>query len=65
MQPYQERVVNEEIELKDKLTKLEAFNASELIKSLPIEAQVLLRMQAAYMLAYHTTLLQRINWFED
>ena len=64
MTPHEERVVSEEIGLKDKLTKLEAFNVGVFIKTLPVEDQVLLREQEVYMRAYHTTLLRRINRFE-
>lgn len=63
MEPYQQRVVGEKLELDDRLTKLMAFVQSNQFKGLPYIEQMLLSQQLGYMASYSWTLGQRIQRF--
>jgi hypothetical protein len=63
MQPHQERVIAEQIELQDRLDKLTAFFATDMFKSLPIAEQARMEMQSFYMGGYSDILKARIKKF--
>lgn len=64
MQPHQERVVNEQVELQDKLTKLTAFiETSKIYADLPQPERDSLFRQAIHMREYNGVLLERIARF--
>jgi len=63
MMPHQQRVIDEQIELADKLGKLNKFLHSELFKGLAQEEKDRLRMQAIWMKGYNDVLLARIEAF--
>jgi len=64
MEDYQQRVVDEERELREKLKKLEAFVASDVFAGMAREDQSLLRKQHGYMANYLDILERRIVRFE-
>lgn len=59
--PHQQRVIDEEKELNDKVSKLNNFIASELFKAVDSKEQNLLYQQFNAMSTYHNILKQRIN----
>lgn len=59
--PHQQRVIDEEKELNDKVSKLNNFIASELFKAVDSKEQDLLYQQFNAMSTYHNILKQRIN----
>lgn len=63
MTPHQERVVQEEKELGDKLEKLTAFFSNPTFKTLPDDERCLLRLQAVFMANYDAILQERIAHF--
>lgn len=63
MQPYQERVIAESNDLRDKLNKLEAFINSDAFNDLDREDRQLLRRQCFYMDDYFEVLRKRIARF--
>jgi len=63
MKPYQERVKNEQLELKDKIDKLTAFRNCDIHRSLHIYDQKLLSEQLRYMNSYNLVLLERMERF--
>lgn len=64
MTDYQLRVINEEVELDNKIEKLHVFiMESEIFKSLSIMEQGLLRDQLCIMRIYRDILRQRIKVF--
>lgn len=64
MQDYQQRVLDEQTALADKLVKLTKFiSASDAFAALPDEDKVLLREQRDHMSAYHDVLRRRIERF--
>lgn len=63
MEPFKERVIEEEKALSDKLNKLGAFIHGEAFKSLPAEDQSLLQQQDDHMRAYVHVLRKRIERF--
>ena len=63
LQPYQMRVVRENMDLMDKIEKLESFINSTMFSTLSDEERVLLRMQHGYMSLYAGILQKRINNF--
>ena len=63
MEPYQERVIAEEKELRERVNKLNIFINSEDFPKLAKEDQLLLVKQLAYMEAYGSTLCTRISMF--
>ena len=65
MQPYQQRVVDEKIELSDKLAKLLQFFQTTTFGALPEAEQSRLRNQARFMDGYAAVLEERIAAFKD
>jgi hypothetical protein len=64
MKPHEQRVIDEESELNEKLEKLHVFiQDSPVFKSLSISDQRLLIDQCCVMSFYHDILLQRISQF--
>lgn len=63
MLEYQQRVVEEEAELRKKFDRLETFIAGEAFGKLPQEDQWLLQEQRGYMSGYLSVLLRRIDRF--
>lgn len=63
MQPYQMRVKLEEVELNDKVTKLNVYTQSNAFRLLPMEDQQLLNQQKTVMFEYQGILLKRIERF--
>lgn len=63
MEAFQQRVVDEEVELTDKLTKLDAFLGGKIFMGLPEEDRRLLSEQANHMRCYAVVLQQRIARF--
>lgn len=61
MQPHQERVIEEEKALGEKLNKLGAFIRGSDFNSLSAEHQALLREQEYHMCAYAHVLRKRID----
>jgi hypothetical protein len=61
--PHQQRVVQERIELMDKITKLHLFFKTSSFKDLDEENQNLLNEQSQIMMNYADILLKRINKF--
>lgn len=61
--PHQQRVVDEEKALAEKVMKLGAFIGGEAFKELDLDDQRLLKEQFDYMEGYHLTLLERIKRF--
>lgn len=60
MRDYNEGLLNETMELADKITNLSAFMSSDEFKSIPIIQRNLLRSQKIHMLEYLKVLNQRI-----
>lgn len=60
---YQQRVVDERVELEEKLLKLQTFLISEKSNSLDSVDRKLLTRQAAIMLDYSEILSERIDRF--
>jgi hypothetical protein len=65
MEPHQQRVVEEEKELNDKLSKLRQFLASQSFVGIQPEEQIRLIRQAQYMTQYVHVLQERIKAFKD
>ena len=64
MRDFQERVIDEKIELDEKLVKLKRFlGGSIMVSSLPEEEQARLRIQVLVMTIYSDTLGARIKAF--
>ena len=64
MEAYQVRVLAEQIELYEKLQKLEAFvNVAVIFGKLPEEEQERLKRQLSYMKEYNAVLRERIEAF--
>jgi len=64
MEAYQVRVLAEQIELDEKLQKLEAFvNVAVIFGKLPEEEQERLKRQLSYMKEYNAVLRERIEAF--
>lgn len=63
MQPRQQRVVDEQIELDDKLSKLKTFCLTDLFQSLPTEEKQRLTEQEMHMRNYSAVLGRRIAAF--
>lgn len=64
MQPHQQRVADEKIELDCKIEKLEAFFSNPIFDDLDEKGQELLREQALTMKEYSNILEKRINRFK-
>lgn len=65
MLPHQERVVTEEIELTEKITKLGAFFDSKVFRALTSVDRDLLTQQYRFMRGYQLTLRKRIELFGE
>jgi hypothetical protein len=63
MQPHQQRVVDEQLELGSKLQKLLEFLDTDIYRSLTLQERNLLTLQSMAMLTYDEVLLQRIANF--
>ena len=63
MQPHQQRVVDEQKDLQDKLEKLKNFHASAIFIGLAPAEQARLFAQAVFMGAYNDILKDRIDAF--
>lgn len=63
LEPYQQRVVDENEELKEKIDKLQAFMLSPKWKELQAIDQYLLSSQLQVMQTYSQILFQRITRF--
>lgn len=64
MQPHEERVVTEQKDLADKLTKLREFiTSSQIFKGLAIDEQARLKAQEFHMSMYWRVLGDRIGEF--
>lgn len=64
MQPYQQRVVDEQAELNEKLVKLIQFTATETHHKLDQRGRDLLVEQQGAMAAYNNILADRIAGFD-
>lgn len=60
---YQQRVIDEKIELDDKRAKLQAFLGSDKLAALPEAEQFRLKMQCTVMCMYSDILAARIAAF--
>jgi hypothetical protein len=65
MKPHQERVVQENKDLEEKIAKLDEFIDGEIFKTLPKDEQDRLVAQSAAMTNYSDILYTRISAFED
>lgn len=63
MQPFQQRVIDEQQQLSDMLTKLREFFETATFDGLPEAEQMRLIAQADFMEGYETMLLARIEAF--
>ena|SRR5665647_1341587 len=63
LQPHQRRVVDEKVQLDDKLAKLKAFGSTPLFDSLPTEEKQRLTEQEMHMRGYSEVLGARIAAF--
>ncbi len=63
LQPHEQRVVDERLELIEKITKLHAFFKTDIFENLQEEDQNLLEEQVQLMMNYSDVLLKRINRF--
>lgn len=59
------RVVDEEIELEEKINKLVSFMQSPNFPKLSEEAQFLLNVQLGAMVLYNDTLIRRLKIWQD
>lgn len=64
LQPHEVRVVNERLELVDKITKLHAFMKSDFYQTLNEVSKKHFEEQEKAMIDYSEVLLKRINLFE-
>lgn len=63
LEDWQQRVIDEQSELFDRLEKLVEFTGSDLFKKLPVTSQEQLVQQAHHMNAYNDILTARIEAF--
>lgn len=65
MQPHQQRVVDELVELQDKITKLDNFISSENFEKIVVDKEERHRLiaQWGYMRQYASVLIERIDNF--
>ena len=63
MQTHQQRVVDEQKELGDKLDKLSTFFSNPIFATLPVEEQMRLEQQKHFMHGYNEVLKSRIEAF--
>lgn len=60
MEDFKKRLIEEQVQLEDKLTKLNAFNESEKSKGIDPVQRSLLIIQAGAMYTYNECLKERI-----
>ena len=65
MQPHQLRVVEERIDLEEKIHNLTAFMTSARVAQVSLAESYRMRRQLQHMQDYSRALLDRINAFED
>lgn len=65
MQPYQNRVIDERQQLRERLDKIENFLAGDLFRSLSHEEGVLLWAQRGAMAQYLAVLDRRVALWKD
>lgn len=63
--PFQQRVFDEQTELKDKINKLESFFITPVFEGLSIQERQRLKRQLIYMKLYHDVLEERIEEFDS
>lgn len=65
MQPHQQRVVDELVELQDKITKLDNFISSDNFEKIVVDKEERHRLveQLGYMQQYASVLIERIDNF--
>lgn len=63
--PFQQRVFDEQTELKDKINKLESFFITSIFEGLTIHERQRLKRQVIYMKLYHAVLKERIEEFDS
>lgn len=63
MQAYQERVIAEKNELKERGDKLEQFILTDTFSRLPVAEQERMKRQLEIMAEYHEVLVERIAAF--
>ena len=63
MEPHQQRVVDEKLQLDEKLEKLNNFFMNPIFKTLNVEEQDRLIVQSHYMAQYSRILKERIDCF--
>lgn len=63
--PFQQRVFDEQTELKDKINKLESFFITPIFEGLSIQERHRLKRQLTYMKLYHDVLEERIEEFDS
>jgi len=65
MLPHQQRVLDEQHELGERLAKLALFINSPLFTKVPEDEQARLLKQARHMDDYHNVLVDRIEHFDE
>ncbi len=65
MEAFQQRVVDEKVDLSEKLSKLQAFFDTPIFKALPADEQARMRAQAFHMSGYEAALNARIDNFKE
>lgn len=63
LEPHQQRVVEEQAALQEKLVKLDEFMDTQIFSGLELEDQKLLILQREYMANYNEILCARIERF--
>jgi hypothetical protein len=63
MEPFQQRVVEEQDDLRGKINRLRGFFHNPIFTKLPAEEQKRMIVQLQHMLNYHDVLAQRIAAF--
>jgi hypothetical protein len=65
MEAWQQRIIDEYDQLKERTNKLEAFRADELWDELDLVDQTLMESQYLFMVGYGNILEKRIERFEE
>jgi len=63
IQPHQQRVIDEEKELSDRIVKLQDFLLGKVYFTLPSDERARLREQTVHMIGYRNVLRERIAQF--
>jgi hypothetical protein len=63
MEPFQQRVIEEQTDLGHKIDRLRGFFNNPVFTKLPQDEQERMKLQLQYMLDYHDVLVQRIAAF--